>query len=152
MVCIISHTVLWCLILSSAPPAQDSSEFSCEATGVQGHWPSPRVDWEYMHVWLSCRAATRKFQKSQNKTQKPIRGKVKFSIHRTWAVGSLSANAQTAEVALAQTTVIHIRFKVRTGGGEEIPLVQGKEGQRHFAGAAMKRYPTSKVRETQVRW
>ena len=42
-------------------------------------------------------------------------------------------------------------FKVRRGGTEEIPLVQGKEQQLHFAGAAMKRYPMSKVRETQVR-
>ena len=42
-------------------------------------------------------------------------------------------------------------FKVRRGGGEEIPLIQGKEQQLCFAGAAMKRYPTSKVRETQVR-
>ena len=43
-------------------------------------------------------------------------------------------------------------FKVRRDGCEEIPLVQGKEQQLHFAGAAMKRYPTSKVTETQVRW
>ena len=43
-------------------------------------------------------------------------------------------------------------FKVRRGGCEEIPLVQGKEQQLHFAGAAVKRYPKSKVRETQVRW
>ena len=42
-------------------------------------------------------------------------------------------------------------LKVRKGGGEEIPPIQGKE-QLHFAGAAVKRYPTSKVRETQVRW
>ena len=38
-------------------------------------------------------------------------------------------------------------FKVRRGGREEIPLVQGKEQQLDFAGAAMKRYPMSKVRE-----
>ena len=44
------------------------------------------------------------------------------------------------------------QLKVRRGGGEEIPLVQGKEQQLHFAGAAVKRYPTPKVRETQVRW
>ena len=37
------------------------------------------------------------------------------------------------------------------GRGEEIPLVQGKEQWLRFAGAAVKRYPTSKVRETQVR-
>ena len=43
-------------------------------------------------------------------------------------------------------------FKVKMGGCEEIPLVQGKEQQLLFAGAAMKRYPTSKVRETQIRW
>ena len=42
-------------------------------------------------------------------------------------------------------------FKVRRGGSEEIPLIQGKEQQLRFAGAAVKRYPTSKVRETQVR-
>ena len=43
-------------------------------------------------------------------------------------------------------------FKVRRGRREETPLVQGKEQQLCFAGAAMKRYPTSKVRETQVGW
>ena len=37
-------------------------------------------------------------------------------------------------------------FKVRRGGGEEIPFVQGKEQRLRFAGAAVKRYPTSKVR------
>ena len=42
-------------------------------------------------------------------------------------------------------------FKVRRGGGEEISPIQGKKQQLHFAGAAMKTYPTSKVRETQVR-
>ena len=42
-------------------------------------------------------------------------------------------------------------FKIRKGGREEIPLIQGKEQRLCFAGAAMKRYPTSKVRETQVR-
>ena len=39
-------------------------------------------------------------------------------------------------------------FKVRRGSSEEIPLVQGKEQRLRFAGAALKRYPTSKVRET----
>ena len=42
-------------------------------------------------------------------------------------------------------------FKVRRGGCEEIPLVQGKEQWLCFAGAAMKRYPKSKVREIQVK-
>ena len=43
-------------------------------------------------------------------------------------------------------------FKVRRGGHEDIPLDQGKEQRLRFAGAAVKRYPTFKVRETQVRW
>ena len=46
------------------------------------------------------------------------------------------------------TTYCHSMFKVRRGGDEEIPLVQGKEQQLHFAGAAVKRYPMFKVRET----
>ena len=38
------------------------------------------------------------------------------------------------------------------GQREEIPLIQGKELWLCFAGAAVKRYSTPKVRETQVRW
>ena len=43
-------------------------------------------------------------------------------------------------------------LKVRNHGGKEIPLVQGKEQWLCFAGEAMKRYPKSKVRKTQVKW
>ena len=43
-------------------------------------------------------------------------------------------------------------MKVRKGGGEEIPLLKGKEQQLSFAGAALKRYPTPKARKSQVRW
>ena len=47
--------------------------------------------------------------------------------------------------------------KVRGSGREELPhtqgqewqLIQGKEQRLHFAGAAVKRYPTSKIRKTQ---
>ena len=42
-------------------------------------------------------------------------------------------------------------FKVRSGGNEEISLVQGKEQWLCFAEAAVERYPMSKVGETQVR-
>ena len=38
------------------------------------------------------------------------------------------------------------------GWREEISLIQGNDQRLCFAGAAMKRYPTFKVRETQVRW
>ena len=44
-------------------------------------------------------------------------------------------------------------FKVRRDSHEEIPLMQGKDQWLRFAGAAVKRYPTSKVKKkTQVRW
>ena len=42
-------------------------------------------------------------------------------------------------------------LKVRKGSDEEIPLIQGKEQRVHFAGAAVKRYPMSKGKETPVR-
>ena len=58
--------------------------------------------------------------------------------------------AVAARVQEGLEELFHV--KVRRSGSEEIPLVQGKEQQLRFAGAAMKRYPTSKVRETQVRW
>ena len=38
-------------------------------------------------------------------------------------------------------------MKVRMHGSEAIPLVQGKEEWLHFAGAAVERYPTPKVRK-----
>ena len=43
-------------------------------------------------------------------------------------------------------------LKVRNGSSKEIHLVQGKEQWLCFAGAAGKRYPMLKVRETQVIW
>ena len=49
-----------------------------------------------------------------------------------------------------QEELLHVM--VRRGGREEIAFIPSKEQRLHFAGAAVKRYPTSKVRETQVRW
>ena len=43
------------------------------------------------------------------------------------------------------------KFKVRRGGPDELPLVQGKEQLLHFGGAAVNRYTMTKVRETQER-
>ena len=39
----------------------------------------------------------------------------------------------------------------RGHGREELPRIQGKEQQLRFAGTAVKRDPTSNVRETQIR-
>ena len=57
--------------------------------------------------------------------------------------------AVAARAQEGQEELLHVQG--RRGGREEIPLIQGKEQRLHFAGAAVKRYPTSKVRETQVR-
>ena len=54
--------------------------------------------------------------------------------------GAAAARAQEGQEELLHTQ------------GQEGRLVQGKEQRLSFAGAAMKRYPTSKVKETQVRW
>ena len=59
--------------------------------------------------------------------------------------GAVAAQAQEGLEELSQV-------EGQEGGGKEIPLIQGKEQRLCFAGAAMKRYPTPKVRETQVRW
>ena len=45
----------------------------------------------------------------------------------------------------------YLKPKFRGGAREKVPYVQGKEKQLCFAGAAVKRYPMSKIRETQVR-
>ena len=59
--------------------------------------------------------------------------------------GAVAARAQEGREEL-----LHVQGQ--EGSGEEIPLIQGKEPWLGFAGAAMKKYPTSKARETQVRW
>ena len=41
--------------------------------------------------------------------------------------------------------------QIRGSSSEELPYFQGKEQWQSFAGAAVKTYPTSKVRETQIR-
>ena len=41
--------------------------------------------------------------------------------------------------------------QIRGSSREELPYFQGKEQRGRFAGAAMRRYPMLKVRETQVR-
>ena len=58
--------------------------------------------------------------------------------------GGAAARAQEDREEL-----IHVQGQ--EGWQKEDTLVQGKEQQLCFAGAAVKRYPTSKVRETQVR-
>ena len=58
--------------------------------------------------------------------------------------GAAAAQAQEGREEL-------LRVQGQGGSREEIPLLRGMEQQLRFAGAAVKRYPASKVRETQVR-
>ena len=61
-------------------------------------------------------------------------------------------HVQGATAAWAQEGLEELcHVEGQKGGGEEIPLVQGKEQWLHFAVADFKIYHTSKVRETQVR-
>ena len=73
--------------------------------------------------------------------------------HRQLQAGSLSMAKRSYPVTEVSGGVWEVLpcVKVRRGGSKEIPLIQGKEQQLRFAGAAVKRYPMSKVRETQVR-
>ena len=61
-------------------------------------------------------------------------------------------HARVAAAQMQEGEWSYSTFKVRRGGREEISLAQGEEQRLHFAGAAVKRFPTYKVRETQVRW
>ena len=66
--------------------------------------------------------------------------------------GSLEDKPHTVAARAQEGLEELSHLKNRKGGGEEIPLVQGKEHWLRFALVAVQRYPTSKVRETQVRW
>ena len=72
--------------------------------------------------------------------EKGVKEKI-FGASKAW-------NSQKIEFTISYKTT----SKIRKGGGEEIPLIQGKEQWLYFAGTVVKGYPTPKVRETQVRW
>ena len=82
-----------------------------------------------------------------------VMAKRSYSIPEVGGVGrEEQPHVQGVVAAWAQEgleELLHVQGQ--EGGSEEIPLVQGKEQWLCFAGADVKRYPTSKVRETQVR-
>ena len=55
-------------------------------------------------------------------------------------------------LSIPDSTQAQVAETVHKQGWEELPHVQGKEQWLQFAEAAVKRFPTSKVRETKVRW
>ena len=66
-----------------------------------------------------------------------------------WWPGGATGGVVAARAQEGLEELSHVEGQ--EGGSEEMPLVQGKEQWLHFAGAAVKRYLTPKVRETQVR-
>ena len=92
-------------------------------------------------------SATRGHQRAD--TLKPYSQKTSQSNHTRTTAFSNSVKLSHARGATQDEWVM---LEVMKGGGEEISFVQGKEQWLRFAGAAVKRYPMSKVRETQVRW
>ena len=96
----------------------------------------------YMHL-VNCSSLRLRPGRAQRSYPTPkVRGRGREE--QPHIQGAVACRAQAAERSYST-------FKVRRGGREEIPLVQGKEQRLRFAGPAIKRYPTSKVRETQVR-
>ena len=101
-------------------------------------YPSPKVGAETERAILQwCKSGREEPPQVRGQGQRP-RG----ATPRPRSGGWVGAKAKRS----------YSTFKVRRGSGEEIPLIHGKEQQLCFAGAAVKRYPTSKVGETQVRW
>ena len=84
-----------------------------------------------------------------------VHGVLKARILKWFAIpfssGPHSIRPLLHDLPIRRAERSYCTFKVRRGGGEKIPLIQGKEQWLRFAGAAVKRYPTPKVRETQVR-
>ena len=76
-----------------------------------------------------------------------------FNLHNRGGGQEEQPHAQEVVAARAQEGLEEpSHAEGQEGWREEIPLIQGKEQWLHFAGAAVKRYPMPKVRETQVRW
>ena len=75
--------------------------------------------------------------------------KLKLQYFGGWEEPSHVQGAVAAQVQEGLKELLHV--KVRRDCCEETHLIQGKEQRLSIAGAAVKRYPTSKVRETQVR-
>ena len=104
-------------------------------------WPKY---WSFRDSDLERQAATLKERRPGGASPHPRSGAVAKRSYPTSKERLLRGRRRAARS--------YSMFKVRRSGREKIPLVQGKEQQLLFAGAAVKRYPTSEVRETQVRW
>ena len=80
--------------------------------------------------------------------------KVRAAAERSYPKSKVRAAAErsywTSKVGVTAERS-YPKSKVRGGGREDLSHIQGQEHWLCFSGAAVKRYPKSKVRETQVR-
>ena len=113
----------------------------CDGTGMaKRSYPSPRSGAAAGRSYPSTRsgaASERSYLVSEARVEA---GRSNLTSKEPWLHGHRRASRS------------HLTLKVRKVGGEEIPILQGKEQRLRYAGAAVKRYPTPKIRETQVRW
>ena len=69
----------------------------------------------------------------------------------SWMQSPTAVIFEPRKIKLATVSTGVVAARAHRCGWEELPHTWGKEQRLHFAGVAVKRYPTSKVRETQLR-
>ena len=107
------------------------------------HRAQPRGVTPHPRPGAAAKSARLRWRRNGREELPHVRGRGGGREEQPHAQGAVAVQVQEG-----QEEVSHV--KVRRDGGDEISLIQGKEQRLHFAGAAVKRYPTSKVRETQV--
>ena len=128
----------------SSVPTRDWTRLACEYPGVSGRgmgWQCLAKGPGGQHAQILLKKVPTRFGLRPNKRE----GTQIHPSVENWIKYLLSMAPRRDERSYST-------FKVRRASSEEIPLFQGKEQELWFAGAAIKRYPTSKVRESHVRW
>ena len=120
---------------NSTSEVRDGGRGELPHTGGQGLWL--RGDTPH---WRSAAAATER----SNPTPE-VRDGGRGELPHTGGQQQRPRGATPCPRSGGREELIHVK-------GQEGQLAQGKQQRLCFFGAAVKRYPTFKVRETQVRW
>ena len=113
-----------------------------------------RIYFEYIHTYIHCRLwwTAQKCSQEELPRSGVATESARLHWHRSGREELPHVRGQGLRLRMQRRAErSYFTFKVRRGGREAITLVQGKEQWLCFAGAAVKRYPMSKVRKTQVR-
>ena len=110
--------------------------------------------WVIIPSWLSGLWRSFKafffFHSTRRRGEFQSRDGRRFTAWFTWLYSGMVASVGCTGPVVAKRS--YPTSKVRSSGSEEIPHVQCKQQWLHFAGAVVKRYPMSKVRDTPLRW